>query len=83
MNTRLVLAFSLLCIAGVASAQQPTNAAPSPPPGPPPPNVGDVAPDFAFRGITRFGALRDAMRIADFKGETVVLWLFVKARTRG
>ena len=81
MKTPSMLALALL-FAAAASAQQPSNAQPAAA-GPPPPNVGDVAPDFTFRGITRFGPLRDPMKLSDFRGETVVLWLFIKARTRG
>ena len=86
MKTSSVLAFSLLClasIASIASAQQPSAAATAQPAGPPAPNVGDAAPDFTFRGITRYGSLRDPSRLSDYKGQTVVLWLFIKARTRG
>jgi peroxiredoxin Q/BCP len=62
-----------------AAAQQPA-ATPAPPPGPP---VGEVAPDFEFAGITRYGALRDRQKLSDFRGSTVVLAFFPKARTRG
>ncbi|HKC39966.1 MAG TPA: hypothetical protein VKC15_10525 [Gemmatimonadales bacterium] len=64
-----------------AAAQQPT--APAPPAGPPPLEVGTVAPDFTLPGATRFGALRAPIRLSDFKGKTVVLAFFFKARTRG
>jgi len=47
------------------------------------PAVGDMAPDFTVRGATRYGLLRDPVRLSDFRGQTVVLWLFIKARTRG
>ena len=63
-------------------AQQPSAAATQPPPLPIP-AVGDMAPDFALRGATRYGLLRDPVRLSDFRGQTVVLWLFIKARTRG
>ena len=45
--------------------------------------VGAAAPAFAMPGATRFGVLRDPIRLSDFKGETVVLAFFFKARTRG
>jgi peroxiredoxin len=45
--------------------------------------VGAVAPDFAMRGATRYGVLRDPIHLSDFKGKTVVLAFFFKARTRG
>ncbi len=50
---------------------------------PPPLEVGAVAPDFALAGATRFGVLRDPVRLSDFRGKTVVLAFFFRARTRG
>ena len=44
---------------------------------------GDMAPDFAIHGATRFGLLRDGGKLSDYRGQTVVLWLFFKARTKG
>jgi len=45
--------------------------------------VGTVAPDFTIPGATRFGVLRDAIKLSDFQGKTVVLAFFFHARTRG
>ena len=45
--------------------------------------VGAVAPDFALPGATRFGALRDPVRLSDYHGKTVVLAFFFRSRTRG
>lgn len=47
------------------------------------PDVGQVAPDFALPGATRYGPLREPARLSDFKGKTVVLAFFPRARTRG
>ena len=69
----------LVAIATNVTAQQPANAAPALPI----PAVGDAAPDFTLRGATRFGLLRDPVRLSDFRGQTVVLWFFFKARTKG
>ena len=68
-----------------ALVQQPTAAPapPPPPPGPPPIEVGAVAPDFTIPGATRYGTLRNPVRLSDYKGKTVVLAFFFKARTRG
>jgi len=60
-----------------ARAQQP---APQPEVGP---KVGDMAPDFEFTGITRYGRLASAQKLSGFRGQTVVLAFFPKARTRG
>jgi cytochrome oxidase Cu insertion factor (SCO1/SenC/PrrC family) len=68
-----------------ALLQQPT-AAPAPPPAPPSPpplEVGAVAPDFAVPGATRYGTLKQPVRLSDYKGKTVVLAFFFKARTKG
>lgn len=63
----------------VTAAQQ--VAAPAP--AAPPLDIGAVAPDFAMAGATRYGVLRNPVHLSDFKGKTVVLAFFFKARTRG
>lgn len=45
--------------------------------------VGEMAPDFALPGATRFGLLENPVRLSDYRGETVVLAFFFRARTRG
>jgi peroxiredoxin Q/BCP len=47
------------------------------------PKAGAVAPAFALAGATRHGVLPAPVRLADFKGQTVVLAFFYKARTKG
>lgn len=47
------------------------------------PAVGSVAPDFTLPGATRYGLLESPVRLSDFRGETVVLAFFFKARTKG
>ena len=77
MLTTLVLA---------ALMQQPTAAPPPAPPAqqsPPALEVGAVAPDFSIPGATRFGLLKSPVKLSDYKGKTVVLAFFFKARTRG
>ncbi len=67
-----------------ALMQQPTAPAPPPaPPSPPPIEVGAAAPDFSIPGATRFGTLKNPVKLSDYKGKTVVLAFFFKARTRG
>lgn len=53
------------------------------PPSPPTPEVGSMAPDFTIAGATRYGLLRDSVRLSDFRGQTVVLAFFFQARTKG
>ena len=74
-----VLVAILVLGAGSVWAQQPVAAAPAPPAL----EVGVVAPDFTLPGATRYGVLRDPIKLSDFKGKTVVLAFFFKARTRG
>ena len=67
-------------LVGAAAAQQPATP---PAPAAPPLEVGAVAPDFTMSGATRYGVLRNPIHLSDFKGKTVVLAFFFKARTRG
>ena len=70
----LTLALALLL---QQPAQQPA------PQSPPVLEVGTVAPDFAIPGATRYGTLKNPVRLSDYKGKTVVIAFFFKARTRG
>jgi peroxiredoxin Q/BCP len=63
--------------AQAARAQQPAA------PPAPTPEVGTMAPDFTIAGATRYGLLRDSVRLSNFRGQTVVLAFFFKARTKG
>lgn len=45
--------------------------------------VGEMAPDFALPGATRYGLLQDPVRLSDYRGDTVVLAFFFKVRTKG
>ena len=47
------------------------------------PQVGQLAPDFSLPGATRYGLLRNPVRLSDFRGSTVVLAFFYQARTKG
>jgi cytochrome oxidase Cu insertion factor (SCO1/SenC/PrrC family) len=78
ISTRLALIGALLSALGAPlDAQQPAAAAV------PSPDVGTMAPDFALPGATRYGVLRDPVRLSDLRGKTVVLAFFFKARTKG
>jgi hypothetical protein len=76
----LALAFALSA-SSTARAQQ--VGAPTPASSRPELAIGQKAPDFAVPGATRFGLLRDPMRLSDLHGKTIVLALFPKARTKG
>ena len=45
--------------------------------------VGEMAPDFALPGASRYGVLDQPVRLSDYRGETVVLAFFFRVRTRG
>jgi hypothetical protein len=75
----LFLALSLASTPLLLAAQQ----APKPVANTPPLEVGAVAPDFNMKGATRYGVLANPVRLSDFKGKTVVLSFFYKARTGG
>lgn len=47
------------------------------------PAVGAVAPDFALPGATRYGRLSSPVQLSDYRGKTVVLAFFFRARTKG
>jgi peroxiredoxin Q/BCP len=73
------LAAALLVGAGgLALAQQPQPGSATPAP-----EVGQVAPDFSLPGATRFGLLKNPVKLSEFHGQTVVLAFFPKARTKG
>ena len=68
-------ALAALALAPALGAQQPAAAAPAP-------AVGDTAPDFVLPGATAAGPA-GPIRLSDFRGKTVVLAFFFKARTKG
>ena len=45
--------------------------------------VGEMAPDFALPGATRYGILDEPVHLSEYRGETVVLAFFFRVRTRG
>jgi peroxiredoxin Q/BCP len=67
------LAIALL---GAGSAARAQESAPGP-------KAGDVAPDFTLPASTKDGPLAKPIRLADLKGQVVVLAFFPKARTSG
>lgn len=72
-----------LMLAALAALAAAPVAAQEPVPATPPLEIGAVAPDFTLPGATRYGVLREPVRLSDFKGKTVVLAFFFRARTRG
>jgi hypothetical protein len=75
----LVSVASLFAL-GSVSAQATTSTTAAAATGP---AVNDVAPDFALPGADRYGLLKTPVRLADYRGRTVVLAFFFQARTKG
>jgi hypothetical protein len=46
------------------------------------PDIGTMAPNFLFTPITKAG-IGKSTKLSDLRGQTVVVWFFPKARTRG
>jgi len=63
-------------------AQQPAQP-PPPPPQATPLAVGTEAPDFTLPAATEAGVSAKPVRLADLRGQTVVIAFFFKARTGG
>ena len=78
-----LIALTLAALAAPMLRAEAQNPTPAPPPAPTGPAVGEMAPDFTLPGATRFGRLRDPINLSSYRGSTVVLAFFVKARTRG
>lgn len=74
-SVALVLPLAGALVGASAVAQEPK--------APEPLQVGAAAPDFTLPGATRYGVLRTPIHLSDFKGKTVVLAFFYKARTKG
>lgn len=80
---RPVLLAAAMIVAGASAvvAQQPAAATPGSAAFAP--DSGAVAPDFTIPGASRYGLLKDPVRLSDYRGQTVVLAFFPKARTKG
>jgi peroxiredoxin Q/BCP len=78
-NTAVTAAIVATLAVPAATARSQNNPV-SPPAGP---AVNSIAPDFTLTGATRYGVLKDPVRLSDFRGRTVVLAFFFRARTKG
>ncbi len=78
---RLIVATAIICAAAqnAYAQQQPAAAAEKAAVI----EVGAQAPDFSLPGATRYGVLKEPIKLSDFAGKTVVVAFFPKARTRG
>jgi peroxiredoxin Q/BCP len=78
-----VTRFALFTVGALTAAASSATAQQAPPKDPEPLGVGAAAPDFTLPGATRYGVLARPIHLSDFKGKTVVLAFFYKARTKG
>lgn len=83
MSPRTIPLRPTLCAALALAGATAAGAAQAPDSVTPPPAVGQMAPDFSLTGATRYGRLASPVKLSDFRGETVVIAFFVRARTRG
>ncbi|MFL5579207.1 MAG: hypothetical protein ACJ8AO_02455 [Gemmatimonadaceae bacterium] len=86
VSSLALAAMAGLALPAAAVAQAVSKDAPAAPAAQaqvPGPAVGDMAPDFALPGATRYGLLKESVRLRDYRGQTVVLAFFFKARTKG
>ena len=72
-----VLAAALVTCVTIAHAQAPAAQAEVGP------KVGEVAPNFSLPGATIDGVMKGPISLSQFKGQTVVIAFFPKARTSG
>jgi len=70
-------AVALALIGLPLAAQQPA------PPPPTPLAVGTEAPDFTLPAATMAGVSAAPVKLSDYRGKTVVLAFFFRARTKG
>jgi peroxiredoxin Q/BCP len=83
-TTRILLSALMVGVAAPVAAQSaPAAMATAAAAVAKPLEVGTVAPDFTLPGATRFGVLQNPIHLSDFKGKTVVVAFFPKARTKG
>src|SRR5262245_17606389 len=68
----------MIASSSVAMAQQPKPGTAATAPA-----VGDMAPDFSLPGASRYGLLKEPVKLSAFRGQTVVIAFFPKARTKG
>ena len=77
LGRRATLGAALALIGAPLAAQQPA------PPPPTPLAVGTEAPDFTLPVATMAGVSAAPVKLSDYRGKTVVLAFFFRARTKG
>jgi hypothetical protein len=80
--SRKILPTLMLAVACSGAAQKDIPLAPVPATMLAAPDVGTPAPNFLFTPVTKAG-IGKPTKLSDLRGQTVVVWFFPKARTRG
>jgi peroxiredoxin Q/BCP len=83
MTSRTALLRPALCTALLLASAARASAQGAPEAASAPPAVGQAAPDFSLPGATRYGLLASPVKLSDFRGKTVVIAFFFRARTKG
>ena len=81
MKRPVLLGIAVAAMASSAVAAQDTQPAPGSAAFAP--TGGQMAPDFTLPGATRFGLLKAPVKLSDYRGQSVVIAFFPRARTRG
>ena len=76
MGRRAAAVAALALMGAPLAAQQPA-------PAPTPLAVGTAAPDFTLPAATMAGVSPAPVKLSDYRGKTVVLAFFFRARTKG
>jgi peroxiredoxin Q/BCP len=74
---------NILLLLGLAAAPLAAQTPQTQAPAPTPLAVGTEAPDFTLPAATEAGVSAKPVRLADLRGQTVVIAFFFKARTGG
>jgi len=82
LHQRRTLQIALAVLVGATSSAL-GQEAPKPGSAATAPDTGQMAPDFTLPGATRYGLLKEPMKLSNFRGQTVVIAFFPKARTKG
>jgi peroxiredoxin Q/BCP len=82
-SRRLLASLAVLAVLAAVAAPAAGRAQGTTAPAAAPVPVGEMAPDFSLPGATRYGLLQNPVRLADLRGQTVVIAFFYRARTKG
>jgi peroxiredoxin Q/BCP len=82
IDARRSVGLAAVLVAGLAASATAQQAEPKPGSAAFAPDTGVMAPDFTLPGANREGLVKQ-VKLSSFRGQTVVLAFFPKARTKG